>query len=530
MTDTVDFSCPWQYLAHWAHQTPNAEAVIQGEMRLSYAQLARRVEAIAVAMAAAGIKPGDRVATLSGPSIAFVETFLGANRLGAIWLGLNPKYQSRELVQVLRDAGPSLVFFEPGSAAIDDTTAMQAVVHEAGLDDCQLVALTRTGGAPALDVWIDAHPVRAVPAEADASDGEQAAVLVYTSGSTGVPKGAMLSGAAINRFARRQNVLWPLSPHRVLNYFPINHIGSLVDMFAPCLVAGGAMVLMEQFDPLQALQCIEREKLTLWGSVPSVFMLQLALPQIHEIDLSSLQLIVWEGAAMPVEVARALRDICPRLATNYGMTETTSAITALPPTDDVALLTQTVGRPFPGVSVRLCDEEGCVVPPGQVGEVYTRSDQLTLGYWRNPAATEAAFTQQGWFRTGDIAIWRSDGNLCIVGRVKEMYKSGGYNVYPREIEAVLEELDGVSAAAVVSVEDALWQEVGVAFVCAPQGQVATQVLEQHCRARLANYKVPKHFRVEVSLPLLPIGKIDKVSLKAQAGRLFGQDEVGGHSE
>lgn len=524
LADTEVLPSLYDYLVHWARETPDAEALVEGDERISYVQLLRRVEAIAAAMHAAGVGTGDRVATLAGPTVAFVETFLAANAVGAIWLGLNPKYRARELAQVVEDAAPGLLFFADVDRSRDLRGELEAIVAGLGLD-CQLVPLEQ-GAAPAsLEHWVDALR----PATSDTRpwqvDGSRAGLLVYTSGSTGTPKGALLRNGAITVFANRQNALWSLNPHRVLNYFPINHIGCVIDMFAPCLVAGGTTVLMEQFDPLEALLQIERERLTLWGSVPSVFTLQLALPEIARVDFSSLQLIVWEGAAMPADTVRALREICPRLATNYGMTETTSAITALAPTGDAELLTDTVGTPFPGVAVRLCDERGIVVERGTPGEVQTHSDQLTMGYWRNPTATRAAFTEDGWFRTGDIAVERDDGYLAIVGRLKEMFKSGGYNVYPREIEAAIEELEGVDYAAVVSVDDPLWQEVGVAFVAAPGQALGAADLERHCKARLANYKVPKHFLVLESLPLLPIGKVDKVSLKIQAGTLFGTEAL-----
>jgi acyl-CoA synthetase (AMP-forming)/AMP-acid ligase II len=173
-------------------------------------------------------------------------------------------------------------------------------------------------------------------------------------------------------------------------------------------------------------------------SVPSVFHLQLALPDFASFDLSSIELIVWEGAAMPRGTIAELRKICPRLATNYGMTETTSAITIVDPTDDLDVLSGSVGYPFDGVEVRLCDGAGNPVAPGEVGEIQARSRLNMLGYWNRAQETNATVTADGWFRTGDLAVKRLDGRLQIVGRSKEMYKSGAYNVYPLEIEGVLQ--------------------------------------------------------------------------------------------
>lgn len=218
---------------------------------------------------------------------------------------------------------------------------------------------------------------------------------------------------------------------------------------------------------------------------------------------------------MPAEIIARLLTICPRLATNYGMTETSSAITVVEPTSDVEVLANSVGFPFPGVEVRVVDEAGRLAAPGDSGEIQTRSAMNFLGYWRKPEATAAAFTSDGWFRTGDLGVWRADRRLKVVGRMKEMYKSGGYNVYPREIECVLESHPAVALAAVVAAPDPLWQEVGVAYV-APRVPVTAADLEAHCRERLANYKVPKRIVIEPDLPLLPIGKVDKRALAERA--------------
>ncbi|HEY5760528.1 MAG TPA: fatty acid--CoA ligase family protein, partial [Steroidobacter sp.] len=357
---------------------------------------------------------------------------------------------------------------------------------------------------------ISAHELEQARSAVDSRDP---CLLVYTSGSTGAPKGALLHHAGIIDFAKLCNSLWPVTPHRVINYFPINHIGSIVDCMMPCLVAGGTQIMLEQFDPVVCLELIERERVTLWGSVPSVFQMQLALPDFARFDLSSVQLIAWGGAAMPRETIERLRSICPKLATNYGMTETSSAITMVEPTDDLDILANTVGHPRAGAEVRLVD-----------GEIQVRSSANFLGYWQQPDATAAAFTPDGFFRTGDLGEQRADGRIRLIGRLKEMYKSGGYNVYPREVESVIEAHPSVAAAAVVSITDPVWQEIGVAYVV-PRESLTTQQLEQHCRERLANYKRPKHFVLAPELPLLPIGKVDKRTLRAWAERLTASQNL-----
>lgn len=510
------------YVTSHAARDPNAIALVHGEHRISYRALMQQVDLLAASLLAAGVRKGDRVATLSTPHPDFVVSLLAATSIGAIWLGLNPRYRLPELKHCFVDSGPKILLARrslPGRSYEPEIDALRASSESLGqvvlFDDASDVA-----DAIPMRMFLDRGnsitPQRLEHARADV-DGRDPCLLVYTSGSTGAPKGALLHHSGIIDFAILCNSLWPLAPHRVVNYFPINHIGSVVDCMMPCLVAGGAQIMLEQFDPAACLELIERERITLWGSVPSVFQMQLALPDFARFDLSSVQLIAWGGAAMPHETIERLRSVCPNLATNYGMTETSSAITIVEPTDDLDILANTVGHPRPGVEVRLVDDQGHPVPVGHPGEIQVRSRGNFLGYWQRPDATAAAFTADSFFRTGDLGEQRSDGRIRLIGRLKEMYKSGGYNVYPREVETVIETHPGVASAAVVSIPDPLWQEVGVAYVV-PRESITTQQIEQYCRDRLANYKLPKHIVLVAELPLLPIGKVDKRTLRVWAER------------
>ena len=228
---------------------------------------------------------------------------------------------------------------------------------------------------------------------------------------------------------------------------------------------------------------------------------------------------MWKGSASRCEaadlLARLLEHGAP-LATNYGMTESCGAITGVAPMREREILTGTVGWPFKGVEVRLVGGDGEPVAPGETGEIHARSVYNMLGYWKRPEATRETLSEGGWLATGDLGRENPDGSYTIVGRSKEMYKSGGYNVYPREVEDILESHASVEMAAVVSVPDPVWQEVGVAYILARDGLAAGE-LEAFCRTRLANYKIPKRFMILSELPLLPIGKVDKVALRKRAG-------------
>ena len=508
------------FLFFHARLQPDATALVLEDRRWTYSVLASAVDALASAMVASGIGKGDRVATLQTPHPDFLVALLATASIGGIWVGLNPRYQFAELRNVLEDAAPKLLLARSciaGRSYERELLELRAELPSIGklvIFDGDPVVPGADSMADFLDSGRALAPAELHEARTDVG-GRMPCLIVYTSGSTGRPKGAVLHHAGINQFCTDQNRLWPLDPHRVVSYFPINHIGGVVDTVLPCLAAGGTVCFMEQFNPAECLALMEREAITFWISVPSGFQMQLDLPDFADYDLSAVQLIVWEGAEMPPAMVARLLQICPKLATNYGMTETTSAITIVEPSDDIDILSRSVGFAFPNVEIRLADAEGIAVAAGAEGEVQTRSELNLLGYWRRPDATDACFTADGFFRTGDLAVQRPDGRYRLVGRLKEMYKSGGYNVYPREVETVLERHPDVSLAAVVARPDPVWQEVGIAYVLS-SGAVDGIELEAHCRAHLANYKIPKAFVIEPDLPMLPIGKIDKQELARRA--------------
>jgi acyl-CoA synthetase (AMP-forming)/AMP-acid ligase II len=508
------------YVAWYANATPDAVALVADGSATSYAELNTAIDRLAKALLAAGVRKGDRVATLQAPRPEFVTTWLAAASIGAIWVGLNPRYQTSELVYVIDDAEPKILITRTQIGARSYAAELAALQCATPVLE-KAIAFAgepQTEGIGPMSAFLKAGEELSdadLKAARDACGGRDPCLIVYTSGSTGKPKGALLHHEGIAAFALAQNEIWPATPHRNLNFLPINHIGCVCDITAPCLVAGGTLFFMEQFDPSAATRMIEQEKLTIWGSVPSVIGLQMATPEYANTDMSSLQMILWEGAAMPAPMVSELLKIGPLMATNYSMTESVSGIAVLEPTRDEEVLANSCGGAFPGVDIRLIDAEGHDVPDGEPGEVIFKSRYMFLGYWRRPEATAESFTADGYFRSGDLAVRRPDGRYRIVGRIKEMYKSGGYNVYPREIEDVLEAHPAIVLAAVVARDDPVWQEVGVAYVM-PSAAVTPEALNSWCRERLANYKIPKMIVIEPDMPLLPIGKVDKVTLKRRA--------------
>jgi acyl-CoA synthetase (AMP-forming)/AMP-acid ligase II len=507
------------YVRAHAAERPEAEAMVLGERRITYQEFARDVDACAKALLAHGIKKGDRVATLSTPHPEFLVHFVAASSIGAIWLGLNPRYTIDEYRYVVSDAEPKLMFAPNRIGARDFSADLRTLIHENRCVE-RLIAIHDAAPAAGEQSYRDFIAAGAAITDtelAKAREGVEAgdpALIVYTSGSTGKPKGALLPHRGLVRCAHVQLGYWKPDPIRVLNFFPINHIGCVGDICAYTLVGGGTIVFMEQFDPLEQLRIVAKERITLWGGVPTTIQMSLALPAFESFDLSSIQLIAWSGAAAPRELAARLAKICPRLTNAYGMTETVGSVTFVSPCSDLDVLTETVGRPVPEYDVKVVDSDGSLVPVGGTGEICVRGDFIMTGYWRRPKETAEAIDRDGWLHTGDLATLLPDGNLKLVGRIREMFKSGGYNVYPLEVEVALERHSSVAMAAVVGVADALYGEVGHAYLLLNPGASADEaILLAHCRGLLANYKIPKSFFVLSDMPMLPIGKIDKQQLK-----------------
>jgi len=506
-----------------AQAIPDATAMVFGSRRWTYAQLRSEVSAVARWLLARGLGKGDRLVTLSRPRPEYLILMLATGRAGGIWMGLNPRYTVPERTWVLADARPSFFTFQaphdPG-----ETNTLAATLEAMG----HLKAKVVFGGE-----WSGPTSLAEVLAQESAhSDwpllaAEDPALLVYTSGSTGKPKGALIShyGLTYGSLVQAQALRVP-RPVLICN-LPINHVGCVADVCAVTLVQGGCLVFQEQFCAHDMLTAIEQEHVTTWVGVPSMFQMILQQPRFPTTDLSSVQLVLWGGAAMPKAVIEELRARGLRMKAAYGLTESSCHVSF---TDDDAstdTLATTIGRPTPYTPCRVVDENGESCPAGTPGELQIQGRQNFLGYFGNAQATQEAFTQDRWLRSGDLAEWTADGNLRLLGRRHEMFKSGGYSVFPREIEIALESHPAVAVAAVVAVPDPLYQEVGVAFVMQRVGHDLTPgALREYLRERLANYKIPKGLHIVTELPVLPIGKIDKGRLRAHASELLVKEPAG----
>jgi fatty-acyl-CoA synthase len=486
---------------------------------MDYQSAAEQLDRYSAALHRLGLGSDAVVAVFGNSRPECFLLFLACCNVGAIFLGLNPKYTSREL-NVVCDAARPRAFFAMVDPEDDDQVAkVQSLSRNvSSLRHVFLHSpLTGVKGRRLEDLSEAAEPGGKT---AGAPDPDSPCALVYTSGSTGPPKGALLSQASLLRSAALSWRYWygALPEIRTIVQHPINHVAWLTCECVTPMIAGGALFFRERFDGPGTLELIEQERLNLWFTFPSMVAMAMKSRVFSTADVSSLKRVAF-GSSPSLEIMTALRQRSDAvMSTSYGLTEASGgAVTATTDSEDLRLLANSVGRVVPSVEVRLGDDQGGDVIPGEPGELLVRDKCVFLGYLNRAADTEVTLDKEGWLHTGDIATRDASGVVRLVGRKREMFKSGGYNVYPGEVEQVLCECSDVSAAAVVDVPDSLWGQVGVGFVVTDDGvTLDVSALEVFLRQRLANYKIPKRLVLRNALPQLENGKVNKKALRQEA--------------
>jgi fatty-acyl-CoA synthase len=499
-------------LAHHAERTPDQVLTLfEGEVT-TYGEMAGRVTALAGGLARRGVGPGDVVAILSYNCPEFIEALFAANHVGAIAMPINWRLAAPEVRYILEHSGARALVCDEALVGLGEEAA-------AGLDD----ALVRVSIAP-VDTpgWTSIGDLRRLPEEGEplepvAAAGDDVHRLMYTSGTTGRPKGVMLTHA---------NLAWKNLAHIVEFGFtsadlglacgPLYHVGAL-DLTTTSLIAVGATTIVHRsFDASAVVDEIERSHVTAVWLAPAMVNAIMSLPDIDQRDLSSVRVVINGGEKMPIPLIERIQRVFPSawFADAYGMTETVSGDTFLD-RDSIITKLGSVGRPCLYLELDLWDEDGHSVVAGEQGEIVMRGPKVFKGYWRDDDATTAAFTR-GWFHTGDIGVRDEDGYLYIVDRLKDMIVSGGENIASSEIERVLYEHDSVLEAAVVGRPDDRWGEVPVAFVTLrPEAETTPDALIAHCGGQLARFKVPKDITFVEALPRNPSGKVLKRELRAE---------------
>src|SRR5262245_20774565 len=511
LAETMQADTSWcAVLAHHATRTPDKAITIFEGQTTTYAEMAERAAALAGGLAEHGVRPGEVVALLSYNCTEFLETFFAANHLGAIAMPINWRLAAPEVRYILEHAEARALVCDPSLAdlADDATKGIERTLLRACVAD------------PVPDGWTALAELRAssnlpAPVPAAADDVHR---LMYTSGTTGRPKGVMITHA---------NLAWKNLAHIVEFGFtsadlglacgPLYHVGAL-DLTTTSLIAAGATTIIHRtFDAAEVVDELERTRVTTVCLAPAMVNAIMALPDIEQRHLALVRVIINGGEKMPIPLIERIQRTFPSawFADAYGLTETVSGDTFLD-WDSIVTKLGSVGRPCLYLELEIWDDDGRPVPAGERGEIVMRGPKVFPGYWRDPDATATAFAG-GWFHTGDIGVRDDDGYLFIVDRLKDMILSGGENIAGSEVERVLYEHDAVLEAAVVGRPDERWGEVPVAFVALrPNVAATTDELVEHCRGQLAQFKVPKDVQFLDALPRNPSGEVLKRELREKA--------------
>ena len=489
--------------------TPDQEAVVDGDRRISYRELNLRVNRLARGLQGLGLKSGDRLGILAYNRLEYAETIMAAAKLGLIVVPLNWRLTPPELGFNLSDSGAEVMIFDPGLTDLAKDTLSQSPIKKMVVLEAE-----EKLGAPAYDSLLAAQSEEE-PEPDESPTLASPHIIMYTAGTTGRPKGAVLSqGAGFWNALNLQPSLDFVSTDRNLLVLPMFHIGGIGLFTLPMLYCGGTVVLMRAFDPAAALKLLREENITLFFGVPAIFLFMIQHPDFSAQAFEGVRLVMSGGAPLPVSLVKQYHDAGIVLQQGFGMSEAGPSIATLGK-DQALAKAGSIGRAVFHLDVRVVDDDMNDLPPNQVGELVMRGPNMLLEYWNRPEATaEAMFG--GWFHSGDLARMDEEGDLYIVERKKDMFISGGENVYPAEVEDAIYELPAVAEATVIGLKHEKWGEVGQAVVVVKPDQSLTEAeILQHLAGRLAKYKIPKSVVFINALPRNAAGKVLKTVLRQE---------------
>ncbi|MFI9644120.1 long-chain fatty acid--CoA ligase [Micromonospora sp. NPDC051925] len=492
-------------------KSPDRVALVHGDgATMTYGQFADAADRVSAVLRQRGVGKGDAVAYLGENSPEFLQVMFGAAQVGAVFVPVNTRLAAPEIGYVLADCDARVLihdpeFATPVAAALPAARPPYVIVTAEGTTD--LPGLARLARA------VDAGST----GRTDTGPGDPAAI-VYTSGTTGRAKGAVLTHGNLTWVALNCVVDYDVvSTDVALMISPLFHVASLGMGALPVILKGATMVLEKGFEPGRALAQIARHGVTMLSGVPTTYQLMADHPAWASTDLSTLAKLTCGGSAVPARILHAYETRGLSFSQGYGMTEASPGVTALPPPMTRAKQ-GSVGLPHFFTDVRITDPTGAVLPAGVVGEIEVAGPNVFPGYHGRPEATAEAFTADGWFRSGDLGHLDADGYLHVTGRLKDMIISGGENIYPAELELLLGEIDGVLSAAVIGVPDERWGEVPWAIVTVREGaSVDTDTVRAYLDGRIARYKLPKNVVIVDELPRTASGKVRKADLRARFG-------------
>ncbi len=500
------------YLARRELYSPDKLAFIDAgkapEWRLTYRDANQRANKLANWLKIQGIGKGDRVAILAKDGYEHLDFFFACSKLGAIHTALNWRLHWQELLDIFKSTTPKVLIFSADfNESVENLTQHYPLVT---------LHLDGAGVNNSLHFETTLQATADTPVTCETLEAEDTAALIFTGGTTGLPKAAEVSHRMI-AWNTLNTVIHDITHNDVyLNVFPLFHTGGLFVYTLPQVIFGGTTILIREFDPEQVLSLLEREKVTVFAAVPTMYQMLTQASNWDEVDLSALRFCTSGGAPLPVPlVEKYTEEKGIRFKQGFGMTEFGPGIFALAP-EDAIRKAGSIGRPNFFVDAKVLDNEGKPLAAGEAGELVLKGQSYCSGYFNNSEATAASVDENGYFHTGDMAIYDEEGYFFIVDRKKDMFISGGENVYPAEIEKALYQHPAVHMCAVIGLPDPKWGEVGKAcVVLKPNTNASEAELLQFMADRLAKYKVPKSVTLLEALPISAAGKILKRELRDQ---------------
>lgn len=514
---------------------PERDYIVGMGQRFTFRAFDALVDRFAAGLLSLGVRRGDKVAIWMTNCPYWVMCWLATARIGAVLVPINTRYRTAEAQYILEQSGACALVTMDSFWGFD---YLGMIEEMAPGFRTQEPGKTQSAALPALRsviVWADPVPgtlaidevcargdMATLPAAESQVQPGDPVIIVYTSGTTGNPKGAMHSHIVLRNAMNMARWMHIESGDRILGHMPFYHVAGAIGCICTSILQGGTVVTMSSWEPGEALRTIAGEKVTIFGGIPTHFIDLLDHPDQPDHDTSCLKSAWIGGANVTPEVAGAAREKLglTSLMAVYGMTETTASTSMSRFDDPLEIACDNRGLPIGQFEVKVCDPTtGNPMPTGEDGEVWVRGHLVMMGYYNNPAATAEVMTADGWFKTGDLGQFDAAGYLKITGRAKDMFIVGGSNTYPAEIERHIALHPAVKQAAVVGVPHRRLGEVGYAFIEVSEGaQVTPEEIIAHCRGRIADYKVPRHVRIVAEMPRTATNKIQKFVLAEQARR------------
>jgi long-chain acyl-CoA synthetase len=498
---------------------PDHAAYIFEDKKTTFKEYNEDIRRVANSFLDIGLRPGDRICTILRPSPAFLTVYMAAALIGIVVIPMDQRHTKVEMENLCKRTQPKILVCDAGQELLRNVS--ESLIKEITFQHVYTYrGEFQTDTSAKYESLLQSSPAR-IPEKFHPSP-EDPLITIFTSGTTGRPKGALISHKNTLTHARVTTETWGITHQdRAFMYLPTSHVGGTHNQITVSIYSGQTNVIMESFNPNLFFEFMEKYAITRFGGLPTIFRLMLREGNISRYDLSSVRQLVISGEPASPELIRRVQDFFPnaKMVSSWGMSETCGYFTLTKPGDDFQTVIETEGTPGKGYQMIAVKEDGQPAPAGEIGELWVKGDSVITAYM-DPEDNQNSF-QDGWMKTGDLGYLDERNYLHFVGRSKEMFKSGGYNVYPQEVEAYLNAYPGVNASCVIGIPDEIWGEVGVAFFVPEKGvDLDIEGIQKYCKEGLASYKRPKKIIVEKELPRNAVGKIAKQELRKHLHRFI----------